>query len=101
VIEDAAPSCLYIEQQEASPMALILGYEGQRKLFVQELADHFHRPKDEIEPVFNEEYEKVDRSARVKTFVGLFATRHARERIQKESPSDGHLRLGSRPSRQP
>jgi hypothetical protein len=62
-------------------MALLFSPEGQRQRLIAEIAEHFHKPQQEVEPVFNEEYEKLDRNARVKSFVALLASRTVKERL--------------------
>jgi len=62
-------------------MAMLLGSEGQRQKLIAEIAEQFHKPREEVQPVFDEEFAKIDRGAKVKTFVALFASRSVKERL--------------------
>ena len=48
---------------------------------ITELAVETHKPREEVEAVFNEEMEKLRKQAKVKTFLPLIARRLVKQRL--------------------
>ena len=43
-------------------------------------------PHEEVETIFNEEYSRLEREARVKSFLGLLTYRSAMKRLREQMP---------------
>jgi hypothetical protein len=53
----------------------------QARDLLQALAIQTSRPLDEVRQVYETEFERLDKDARVKIYVPIFAARHTREAL--------------------
>ena len=53
----------------------------QHQHVISDLCEELHRPQQEVAQVFAEEFDKLDRQAKIKTFLPLITCRIVRERL--------------------
>jgi len=56
----------------------VIGIEAQTHALVRELARETNQPVEAVRDVYDHQFRRLESDARVKTFLPIFAARHAR-----------------------
>jgi hypothetical protein len=61
----------------------IIGIEAQSHALVRALAQELNQTPEEVRDVYDRQLRRLDGEARIKTFLPIFAARHARRILAK------------------